>query len=92
MAEIKVYAVGTGNVDPLKRKSRQAVKYCSKLNGLVGVHPHYPDGTLWLFDTENNAKIAKNKMESRGILTGRNICEVFIDEKYLKEKDNADNR
>lgn len=81
---MKVYTVAVGNFDPFNRRSRQAVKFIKGLEGLVGVHPHYPDGTLILFDSENNAKIARNLMTAKGILTGCNICEVEIDDKYAK--------
>lgn len=85
MAEVKVYTVAVGNFNPFVRKSRQAMKFVSKLDGLVGVHPCYPRGQLLLFKTENDAKIGRNKMNEKGIQTGANICEVYIDEKYLKE-------
>ena len=84
---MKAYTVATGNVDPTNRKSRQAVKYVKNLKGLLGVHPLYPDGTIWLFDSENNAKIARNLMNEKGIQTGRNICEVEIDDKYARKCD-----
>lgn len=79
---MKAYTVAVGNINPLMRASRKAVKYIAKLDGLIGVHPHYPDGTLILFRTENDAKIGKNRMESVGIKTGHNICECEIDDKY----------
>lgn len=83
---MKAYTVATGNVNPLMKRSRQAVKYITKLEGFLGVHPAPPRGTLWLFDTENNAKIARNKMEDKGIVCGVNICEVEFDEKYIQPK------
>ena len=81
---MKAYTVAVGNINPLNRGSRRTVKFISKLKGLLGVHPCPPDGTLILFDTENNAKIARNEMNAVGILTGCNICEVEIDDKYAK--------
>lgn len=86
MSERKLWTVATGEVDPFKKASRDAVKFISTLHGFVGVHPL--DGyTIWLFDTENNAKIARNKMQGKGIVCGTNICDVYVDEKYLKEQD-----
>ena len=83
MSERKLWTVATGVVNPLVKESRQAVKFISKLHGFVGVHP--VDGyTVWLFDTENNAKIARNKMRNKGIECGTNICDVYVDEKYLR--------
>lgn len=81
---MKAYTVAVGNVDPFNKRSVAAVEYIKTLPGLIGVHPHYPDGTLILFDTENNAKIARNMMNAKGIQTGRNICEVEIDDIYAK--------
>lgn len=71
----KGYTVATGNVNPLLKRSREAVKYIKTLEGFVGVHPT-PYGTLWIFDTKNNAKGARNLMEYNGIQCGTNICEV----------------
>lgn len=86
MAEAKVYAVGVGNFNVFKRKSRQAMKFISKLDGIVGVHPCYPYGQLILFKTENDAKVGRNRMNEKGIQTGHNICEVYVDEKYVEAK------
>jgi hypothetical protein len=41
---------------------------------------------MWLFDTLNNAKIARNLMESKGIACGKHIIDVFVDERYLTER------
>ena len=86
MSERKLWAVATGEVRPWLKRSREAVEYIKDLDGFVGVHP--VDGcTLWLFDTLNNAKIARNLMLSKGIQCGDNICDVFVDEKYLRGAD-----
>ena len=75
---MKAYTVAVGNFDPHNKKSRQAIKFIADLEGFIGFHPHYPDGTLCVFDSENNAKIARNRMDNEGIQTGYNICEVEI--------------
>lgn len=85
---MKAYTVAVGNINPLMRASRKAVKFIAKLDGLIGVHPHYPDGTLILFRTENDAKIGKNRMEAVGIHTGHNICECEIDDKFGRGETN----
>lgn len=85
---MKAYTVAVGNIDPKNKNSRKAVKYVATLHGFIGVHPNYPHGTLILFDTENNAKIARNLMNAKGIVTGRNICEVEIDDIYAKGNKN----
>ena len=75
---MKAWSVAVGNINPLKKSSRDAVKYISKLKGFVGFFPHYPKGTLCFFKSENDAKIARNKMDFKGIQTGKNICEMEI--------------
>lgn len=74
--ENKGYTVATGNINWLIKGSREVPKYVSKLEGFLGVHPMPPQGTLWIFDTENNAKIARNKMRAMGIQCGDNITEI----------------
>lgn len=77
---MKAWSVAVGNFDPLQKESREALEYIKGLKGLVGAHPKYPHGTLIFFDTENNAKTARNMMDAKGIQTGRNICELDIGE------------
>ena len=84
--EMKAWTVAVGNFDPLIKGSRKALKYINKLDGLIGIHPCYPHGTLLLFVSENAAKIARNKLDATGVQTGRNICECFVDKKYVPEK------
>lgn len=83
MAEVKCYGIGTGAVNPLYKKSRDAVDFIKGLEGFKGVHT-IPDGrNLWIFDTLNHAKVARNMMESKGIICGKEIGEVYVDEQYL---------
>lgn len=77
---MKAWTVAVGNVNLLMKASREAVKYIKTLDGLLGVHPSYPNGTLLLFESENAAKIARNRLNAKGIKTGVNICEVYYDE------------
>lgn len=79
-----VWTVATGNVDPLKKASRKAVELVKGLEGFVAVHSHYPHGTLWLFDSLNNAKGARNQMEAKGIQCGTNICRGWINGSILE--------
>lgn len=80
--ETSVWTIATGNIKITKKKSREAVKYITNLKGFVGIHPTN-EGILWLFDTKDNAIKGRNDMDSMGIVTGDNICEVFIDKSYL---------
>ena len=76
--ETKAWSVAVGNIDPLSKESRDAVEYISNLDGFIGFFPRYPYGTLCFFETENDAKRARNNMNARGIKTGDNICEFYI--------------
>lgn len=67
----------------VRESAKEAFMFIKGLEGFVGVHPMPPKGTLCLFRTENDAKIARNQMNEKGIQTGDNICEVFVDEKYI---------
>lgn len=81
---MKAYTVAVGNFDPKNKQSVKAVEFIKTLGGLIGVHPVYPRGTLLLFYTENQAKIARNLLDLKGVQTGRNICECEIDDSYKK--------
>ena len=96
MSEEKyLWSVATGNINPFMRRSRKAIKYMMDQKGFVAVHPT-PDnsGTLWLYDSENNAKGARNMARTQGIECGRNICRfrwdggpmiVFDDPNYKED-------
>lgn len=89
MAERKCWTVATGRTDIFRKASRDAAKYMAEQRGFVGVHI-VPDGTgrqLFLYDSENHAKIARNMAESKGIVCGNNICECYVDERYLAKED-----
>lgn len=91
-----LWSVATGNVNPLLKASREAVKYIQTLEGFVAVHPTPNwEGTLWLFDSENNAKGARNLLRAKGVKCGNNICRfswdggsvlVFDDENFKSDE------
>ena len=86
MSEVKCWAIGTGRVSMMRKASRDAAKYITEQDGFVGVHI-VPDGrTLWLFDSENSAKVARNNAEAMGIKCGTHIGEFFVEDKYLGGK------
>lgn len=92
MSEVQLWAVAVGNMPTrfTPRKIRKAgiaaLNFIKKLDGFVGVTPIPQRGTLCLFRTENDAKRGMNLMNSEGIVTGKNICDVFVDEKYVREE------
>ena len=86
-----LWSVATGNVNPLMRKSREVAKYIGSLEGFKAVHPTPENrGTLWLFDSENHAKAARNLMRSKGIQCGNNICRFKWDGGMVLEFDDPE--
>lgn len=69
-----LWSVATGDVNPLFKKSRKAAEYMRDQPGFVAIHPASPRGILWLYDSENNAKGARNMARTKGIKCGNNIC------------------
>ena len=96
--EMEAWTVATGNMPmpwdkrKVKKAAFKALEYIITLDGFIGFFPEPPKGTLCLFDTLNNAKMAKNMMDYKGITTGEHICGCYIDKSYyekaqeLKEK------
>ena len=91
-----LWSVATGKINLFKRKSREAVNYMTKQQGFTAMHIT-PDGqnTLFLYDSENNAKGARNMARTRGIECGTNICRFkwdggdmleFDDPNYKEDK------
>ena len=76
-----VYSVSTGVINPLKRKSRQAVDFLTKQEGFFAIHLAGDLGTLFLYETENDAKGVRNMAREKGILCGKNICKFEYDER-----------
>lgn len=75
--KVYVFAIGHGT-DPLWNpvKAKKEVEAMAEIlkgcEGLMGVHPIWPN-TLAAFDTLNNAKVARNRMEAAGSPCGKNI-------------------
>ena len=69
----------------VKKEAEAVLKYIKELDGFLGVTPIIPNGTLLIFRTENDAKRAKNRLDSMGVITGSHICEVFVKKEYLKQ-------
>ena len=92
--EVTAYTVAIGNIslNPLyAKKQKQALGYIQSLKGFIGFYPSYPNGTLCIFKTENDAKVAKNQMDAKGIQTGKNIGEVFVGKEYVEDAERRKN-
>ena len=75
-----LYSIATGMIDITRSSSRAAAEYITSCEGFVAVHIT-TKGVLWLFDSLNNAKIARNKCEGEGMTVGKNIALFTVDEK-----------
>lgn len=89
--EIDAWTVAVGNVPALPpfllpKKVKGALEVIGKLEGMLGVHPEPPRGTLLLFKSKNDAIRAKNVLMQKGIQTGKNICHCYVDKKYLRKE------
>lgn len=90
----ELYSVATGRILIWKKASRDAVRFIQKQKGFVAIAPvDYYGGTLWLFDSLNNAKRARNMMKLKGIQAGNNICrftyengKLVFDEEYARRE------
>ena len=61
----------------------------TKAKGFLAVSDHQPDSLAAIFETENDAKIARNLLEFSGAIVSKNVieCHVNSDEiKAVKEK------
>ena len=74
-----MYVFATDCLPLLPWMARKVLRLIGEQDGLVGVIPYYPKGTVVCFDTENNAKGARNILRLNGMNVGTNICEVIVD-------------
>lgn len=88
--EVKCYTVEIGNLPmpwhsrKVKNSAKEALDFIQKLEGFAGFHLVPPRGTLCLFRSLNQAK---NKMDAKGIHTGKNICETFVQKIYIQQEE-----
>lgn len=83
--EVKAWTFAIGNIHLIPTKAdKKVMELVSQLDGLYGVKPEFPKGTLLIFASENHAKRAKNLLESYGIQTGAHIVDCYIPEEYAK--------
>ena len=73
-----LYSIATGKLNVFWKTSRDAVKFIADQTGFKGLHM-VPDGRLvFMFDSLNDAKMAKNNAEAKGIVCGRNIMHWVV--------------
>lgn len=56
----------------------------------MAISSQYPRGTLLLFETENNAKGARNLLRAKGVTCGTHICECHVSEEEIKLPERGD--
>lgn len=89
--ETIVFTVGCGRIIPiptdarkLRKGMKEALEYIKKLDGFIGVHPVDLWHTLLIFDTENNAKGARNLLRAKDVQCANYIVPILVETKYLK--------
>ena len=81
--EISVWAVGTIEMNPfatgdLAKLQDQIFSVIVGTDGVVGAHPVFGKGTLFLFDTEERANRAREAMINSGLPVGEEVVECFV--------------
>lgn len=98
MGELKpgeeLYSVAAGDLPLAPWKLRPIGGFLKTLDGFRAMHPVPTGGTLLFFDAEQNAKVARNRLEAEGNGCGRNICKWNVandgvpefDEEWARER------
>jgi len=81
--EISVWAVGTIEMNPfatgdLAELQDQIFSVMVGTDGLVGAHPIFGEGTLFLYRTEKSANKAREAMINSGLPVGEGVVECFV--------------
>lgn len=90
--DVLVWAVPVGNIPTnffewifTKKGTKKAMQLIMMQTGFLGFYPNKPFGTMCLFDSENNAKGAKNILLFHGGKAG-NIVTCYISRGEISEK------
>lgn len=73
-----LYSVATQFVKPGTPEADSLLTFAKGQGGLVSVNLQ-DQGILWLYDTLNHAKIARNILSAAGFSCGYNICRFRVD-------------
>lgn len=77
-----LYSVSTSFIKPGTPEADSLLNFARGQGGLESVHVE-KDGIIWLYDSLNNAKIARNIIEAAGFRCGKNICRFRIEDRDL---------
>ena len=93
MTKCFAFAIG-GMSDPFMHpiQAKKVKDFLKELDGLLGIHLFDRYHTFLVFDTLNNAKVARNRFRAEGNQTGSNImnAELSDDKQTLNIIDKAD--
>lgn len=66
--------------NPFGKRVIAMAKEAQEMEGFIGIRPELPYGILLVYDTENNAKAARNILtsEHKWCSWGRNIGELYL--------------
>ena len=82
--EVSAWAFGIPNLPMFPNKATiNWMKEIQSLEGFLGFRPEFPNGTILICKTENDAKRIRNRVKSYGVPTG-GIAECFIPKEYAK--------
>lgn len=83
------FGLGSGRVAPIigkRKEQKKAMDVISKQEGFLGIHPVDLWHTLLVYDTQNNALMAKNELKSLGVPVG-NVVPILIPKEYAERKE-----
>lgn len=87
--EVIVFGLGTGRVIPMAGKQKiieEALEFIKKLDGFLGIHPLDVWHTILIFDTLNNAKMAKNQLKANNCPCGE-VIPLLVAKKYVENSE-----
>lgn len=87
-AEVWTFSVGNlprrGDGIKARRMAKTALTWAKEQPGFIGIHPEPPHGTCLIYRTENDAKRAKNNLEFKGVVCGKEIVMIYIHKRYME--------
>ena len=88
--EVSVWTVSTIEFNPFavgkeKELQEKIIELNRNSDGFIGVMPVFGKGTLFLYDTPENATSVRKKMLDDQFPVGENVVEVFINEDDFRE-------
>lgn len=89
--EVICFGLGAGRIAPMigkRKEQKKAMEIINKQEGFIGVHPVDLWHTLLVYDTPNNALMAKNELKNLGVPVG-NVAPILIPKVYAERKESC---